>query len=146
MVRSPEFRVVAPRTKPAAYKRKPKPRPLSFAIKHVTFGDGLLVALRVGESGVYIADIDFAGTKRTMRVEEKFFITPVSDILASAPHFPTPAPPRVAEKKVKADKRETEEVEIEHEELNVEERAALEDDDGSSDDADEQETYEQIPA
>lgn len=56
MVRHSEFRVLAPHTKPAAHERGAKPQVLSLAVAHVSLGEGQIIGLRLGDSGVYIQE------------------------------------------------------------------------------------------
>jgi hypothetical protein len=71
---------------------KPKSRKKSFTVVHKSLGEGQLVGLRHGESGAWLADVKFSGTRRTLQLQAEHWETAISDILKLLPHFPPPKP------------------------------------------------------
>jgi hypothetical protein len=99
MTRRPEFRVVPPSSKPEPAFKRTRKKPPSFAVVHKRLGEGQLVGLRLGESGIWLADVKFGGTRRTLQLQAEHWVTAMSDILKLLPHFPPPkletATPRI---------------------------------------------------
>jgi hypothetical protein len=92
MTRRPEFRVVPPRLKPKPAAKRGRRKPPSFAVVHKSLGEGRLVGLRLGESGIWLADVKFNGTRRTLQVQAEHWETPIADVLNLRSHFPAAKP------------------------------------------------------
>jgi hypothetical protein len=98
MTRRSEFRVISAARKPEPAKRQRNPKPPSFVVAHRILGDGVLIGLRLSDSGHYIGEIDFNGARRLLRLEQAYFTTPVTDIIAVAHEFALASPKPVGEK------------------------------------------------
>jgi hypothetical protein len=111
MSRRPEFKVISPRPRPGPSTKRSKPKLPTFAVVHKSLGEGQLVGLRLGESGTWLVDVVFHGTRRTLQLREELWATATSDILKLRPHFPPPKPVKEANPKaspVADEERETE--------------------------------------
>jgi hypothetical protein len=86
-----KFKVIDPLPKPEPAAKRSRKKPSSFAVQHRSLGPGQLVGLRLGESGIWLADVAFNGTRRTLQLGEHW-VTAISDILKLLPHFPPPKP------------------------------------------------------
>jgi hypothetical protein len=84
------FKVVDPLPKPEPAAKRSRKRPPSSTVVHKSLGEGQLVGLRLGESGIWLADVKFDGARRTLQVQAEHWVTAISDILKLLPHFPPP--------------------------------------------------------
>jgi hypothetical protein len=138
MSRRPEFKVQAPRRKPALITRVRRKAPPPITITHATLGQCKLVGLHLSDSGIWLADCRFPGGQRRMlQLTDKFFVEPIASIVEAAKDFPqekTKAEPVEREPKAEsADESEEETAELDAG------RAFLGDrDDGVETDADEE--------
>jgi len=86
MVRASEFRVI-----PAPKQPEPTEEPeklKSFTVEHTVLGKGKVLAVRVGESGGLLADVEFGGrVRRTLRLDQQHWLTPVATIITRAMKF-----------------------------------------------------------
>jgi hypothetical protein len=86
------FKIIDPLSKPEPAVKRSRKKPPSFAVAHRRLGEGQLVGLRLGESGIWLADVKFDGARRTLQVQAEHWVTAISDILKLLPHFPPPKP------------------------------------------------------
>jgi hypothetical protein len=87
-----QFKIIDPLPKPEPATKRSRRKPPSFTVTHKSLGEGQLVSLRLGESGIWLADVKFNGTRRTLQVRAEHWETAISDILKLLPHFPPPKP------------------------------------------------------
>jgi len=87
-----QFKVVDPLPKAELAAKRSRKKPPSFAVVHKSLGEGQLVGLRHGESGIWLADVKFNGTRRTLQLQAEHWVTAISDILKLLPHFPPSKP------------------------------------------------------
>jgi hypothetical protein len=87
-----QFKVIDPLPKPEPAVKRSRKKPPTFAVVHKRLGEGQLVGLRHGESGAWLADVEFSGTRRTLQLQAEHWETAISDILKLLPHFPPPKP------------------------------------------------------
>lgn len=84
--------------------RKSRKKPPKFAIVHKRLGEGQLVGLRLGGSGIWLADVKFDGTRRTLQLG---WVTAIADILKLLPHFPPPKPQKATPRITRANDDES---------------------------------------
>jgi len=85
-------RAISPSPKPEPASKRSRTKPPTFAVVHKTLGEGQLTGLRLGESGVWLADVKFNGERRTLQLREEHWATAISDILDLWAYFPAPKP------------------------------------------------------
>ncbi len=117
MSRKAEFRVVPPSRKASLIVRPRRKAPPSIDIEHRTLGVGRLVGLRPSGSGGFVCDVKFGSITRTLKLDESYWVTPISDVVALLPMFPQSKSPVEKESKVE---RADESEESETEELSAE--------------------------
>ncbi|MGB8065199.1 MAG: hypothetical protein WCF26_25155 [Candidatus Sulfotelmatobacter sp.] len=93
-----KLRVTKPNPRSSATKRTPaKVSKAARRVEHRAYGHGTLRYIRRLDDCSYAAAVDFGGVKRTIRLAETYFVTPISQIMALAPHLP-PLPKPVAKR------------------------------------------------
>lgn len=89
---------------PGHQRRRRRKRP-EFEVEHRLLGVGQLVSLHLGDSGIWLADVEFGGNQRTLRLEQVYWVTPVKAVIAVADQYP-PLPavkPRKADVETEVD-------------------------------------------
>jgi hypothetical protein len=86
-----KFVIVPPRKADLAVKGS-KPKPQNRSVEHVKYGIGNLLHVRPLDGGMFAAVVNFNGVDRTIRLSPAYFITPISEIMAFAPHLAPPKP------------------------------------------------------
>lgn len=102
MSRRSEFRVVPSTAKPPLAVKRSRAQTPKIDIEHRTFGIGRLVGLRASGSDGFVVDVNFGGTKRTLKLEQSYWVTPISDVLALVPMFPQSKSPVEREPKAES--------------------------------------------
>src|SRR5579872_774940 len=102
MARRSEFRVQSPRRKADLIVRPRKSQVPKIDIEHRSLGIGCMRGLRPSGSGGFCVDVEFGGVTRTLRLEQSYWVTPISDVLALLPLFPASKTPVEKEAKVKS--------------------------------------------
>jgi hypothetical protein len=57
-------------------------------VEHQFLGVGQLVSLHLGDSGIWLADVQFGSNQRTLRLEQAYWVTPVQAVIAVADRYP----------------------------------------------------------
>jgi hypothetical protein len=102
MVHRSPFRVVPPRRKAPLTAKRSTPKPLKREVEHVVYGVGTLLHVRPLDGGMFAAVVNFNGVDRSIRLAPDYFITPIPEIMALAPHLAPPPAPKPVKKKLKA--------------------------------------------
>jgi hypothetical protein len=102
MTRRSEFRVVPPRPKAKSATKRTKAKLSPVPATHKVLGQCVVTAVRLGDSGTWLADAMVGTTRRTLQLSQEHWITNVTEILELAPRAVTPAQPVEHEPKVAA--------------------------------------------
>jgi hypothetical protein len=89
---------------PGHQRQRRRKRP-DFEVEHRVLGVGQLVSLHLGDSGIWLADVEFGSNQRTLRLEQAYWVTPVKAVIAVADQYP-PLPvvkPRKADVETEVD-------------------------------------------
>ena len=75
-----------PRKRSSAAPKAKTPKPAPRSIEHKVFGRGVLRSVRQVDSGTYVAEVEFGdGATRVICLDQPFWLTDISDLLAAPP-------------------------------------------------------------
>jgi hypothetical protein len=77
---------IRPHKRETATQKKVKKTKASVrSLQHKTFGPGVVLGTFETAAGGLVADLDFNGTRRSLSLEERYWVGDVADLLAAMP-------------------------------------------------------------
>jgi hypothetical protein len=71
--------------KKPALKRKAAKPPKPRVIEHRSLGSCVVVGVFLTDAGSIVADVDLAGARRTLSLDQQYWLSPIADLLAAMP-------------------------------------------------------------
>jgi hypothetical protein len=78
------------RKKPSLKRKSAKP-PKPRLIEHRSLGACTVVGVYLTDAGSIVADVDVAGVRRTLSLDQGYWLSPITDLLAAMPPQSRPA-------------------------------------------------------